>query len=161
MANRRKLSEEQLASVWLKEMKSGSNSWDHLRNAGLCGSLPPRRVIFALILKCLCMYAYTSVEDALSSVTYFRSNFADDPGLDGCLLELEEILKLKANRSMVASLLKMTNQTWAVDKTIDLPTKGSSVNIFEYIESQSRLQLILHSPGSSWNMIAVPSAFCV
>jgi hypothetical protein len=38
-------------------------------------------------------------------VSLFRSKFLGGPGLDGCLLELEEILKLKASTSFEATLL--------------------------------------------------------
>jgi hypothetical protein len=95
-------------------------------------------------------------------VTRFRSQFRGDPaGLDGCLLELQEILKLRASRSMDASLLKWSDRKWSVNKTIALLTMGSSVNVFQYYESPSRLEEILETTGLSWNVIEVPRAFHV
>jgi len=46
--------------------------------------------------------------------------FTGDAGLDGCLLELEEILKLRARQSLEASLLKLIDQTWTVGQPIAL-----------------------------------------
>ena len=159
VAKRRHISEEQLSSVWLKDIKSGSNRWSHLRDAGLCGSQSPRGVIFSLILQCL--YKYAPGEDALSLVTLFRSKFSGDPGLDGCLLELEEILKLRASRSMKASLLKYINQGWIVDQSIELPPTPTSLNVLVYDEIQSKLEPILPPNDSSWNLIEVPRGFVV
>jgi len=85
VAERRGCTEDQLSSVWLKEIKSKENQWDCLRNAGLCGSSPPRGIIFTEILKWLCTFC--PEEDALRLVTVFRIRFEGDPGLDSCLLE--------------------------------------------------------------------------
>jgi hypothetical protein len=54
----------------------------------LCGSSPLRGVRFALILEWL--YTYAPEEDALALVRRFRLRFRNDPGLNGCLLELEK-----------------------------------------------------------------------
>jgi hypothetical protein len=161
VAERRHLSEEQLASVWLKDMKSDSNRWNHLRDTGLCGTQSPRGVIFTFILKCLCKYA--TEEDALSLVHRFRVKFRGDPGLDGCLLELEEILKLKAKNSFQASRLTLNGQNnWIVEEFLDLPPRSlDQMNIFQYVEGISFLDEILISDGSKWNLVQVPSGFDV
>jgi hypothetical protein len=160
VAVRRHLSEEQLASVWLKDMKSGSpGRWDHLRDAGLCGSQSPRGVIFALILQCLCKYAPEANE--LSLVSFFRSKFSKDPGLDGCLMELEEILKLKSNIPIGAVLLSFIDEGWAVEEKVNLPSNRTPMTIFLYHESNATLENSTNSEVSNWALIQVPSGFDV
>jgi hypothetical protein len=112
------ISKEQIAKDWLNEIKSDDNNWDCLRDAGLCGSSAPRGIIFSFILKWL--YTFSPKEDALSLVAFFRSKFSGDPGLDECLLELEEILKLRANQSIRASLLTRVEQGWIAKEIIGL-----------------------------------------
>jgi hypothetical protein len=82
---------------------------------------PPRGVIFSLILEWLCIYS--PEEDALSLVSLFHSKFLGDPGLDGCLLELEEILKIKANTPLEATLLTSSDDEWIIDNSVDLLSK--------------------------------------
>ncbi len=60
-------------------------------------------------------------EDALSLVHRFRVMFRKDPKLDGCLLELEEILKLKASNSFQAVLLTLDRYTWMGKECFDFP----------------------------------------
>ena len=158
-ATKNGISKEQLAKDWLNEIKSDDNNWDCLRDAGLCGNSAPRGMIFSLILKWL--YTFFPDEDALSLVALFRSKFSGDPGLDGCLLELEEILKLRASKSIGASLLTHVEHGWIVEKSIDLPPRGIPLNILVYEESQFRLEKTPHSTSSSWCLIQVPSGFDV
>ena len=164
-AMKRSISAEALAKDWLNEIKSDDNTWRCLRDAGLCGRDPPRGVIFTLILEWL--YTFYPQEDALSLVTYFRMKFSGDPGLDGCLLELEEVLKLRAGKSFEASLLTPDGQEWIVNDSIDLPTKGvgSSLNVLAYDETRSKLDPDLSwssSPKkSSWSLIPLPNGFDV
>jgi hypothetical protein len=126
-----------------------------LRDAGLCGSSAPRGIIFSLILKWLS--AYFPEEDALSLVTFFRSKFSGDPGLDGCFLEFEEILKLRASNSIGTSMLTFADQGSSVKKSIDLPPRGIPLSVLVYEESHSRLETAPHSTRSSWCLIQVPS----
>ena len=139
-----------------------SNRWIHLRDAGLCGSSSPRGVIFTEILKWL--YTFSPQVDALKLVSYFRSRFAGDPGLDGCLFELEEILKLQTNHSLEASLLTFVDQRWNIGESINLPLPipgGPPLNILVYSESLSKL-LESPNPGRSlWSLIQLPSGFDV
>jgi len=101
-------------------------------------------------------------ENTIEMVQSFRSRYAeDDPGLDGCLLKPEEIMKLKNNRSIVASLLSLTDKEWSVQNTITLPPVGSSINIFWYEESRSSLGLIRLSRGFIWDIIQLPQVFDV
>ena len=164
-ATRRRISGKALAEDWLNEIKSDDNIWACLRDAGLCGRDPPRGIIFSLILKRL--YTLYPQEDALSLVTYFRLKYSGDPGLDGCLLELEEVLKLRAGKSFEASLLTLDGQEWIVNDSIDLPTKGvgSSLKFLAYDEIRSKLdpdQSWSSSPkNSSWSLILLPYGFDV
>ena len=127
-AERRHISNEQLAKDWLNEIKSDENKWACLRNTGLCGSSAPRGIIFSLILKLLCIFF--PEQNALSLISYFRSKFSEDPGLDGCLLEIEEILKLRFSNSIGASLLTCVDQGWIVKESIDLPPRGIPLSFF-------------------------------
>jgi hypothetical protein len=158
-ATKKSISNKQLAEDWLNEIKYRNNNWLSLRNAGLCGSYAPRGVIFALILKLL--YTFYPGEDALSLATFFRSKFTGDPGLDGCLLELEEILKLKARRSIEASLLTLIDQEWNIDKPMHLPPSGMPLNALFYSEDHLMLEESPNSSSSSWYLIHVPSGFPV
>jgi hypothetical protein len=79
-------------------------------------------------------------KNAFTLVSFFRSKFASDPGLDGCLLELEEILKLRASNSIGASLLTQTEQGWIFKESTELPPKGNSLNVLLYNGSHSRLE---------------------
>jgi len=101
--NRRHILQGEPSKDWLREIKSVYNTWRCLCEAGLCGTSPPHSVIFSLILELLCFYH--PEENALSLVSVFCSKFLGDPGLDGCLLEPEEILKLRANTTFEATLL--------------------------------------------------------
>ena len=158
-------SKKELAEDWLNEIKSIDNTWACLRDAGLCGKDPPPGIIFSLILKWL--YTFYPQEDALRLVAYFRAKFSKDPGLDGCLLELEEILKLIAGKSFEASLLIHNGQEWIIDDWINLPPKGmgSFLNVLKYEEMLSKLDpdQIPSSPptSSSWSLIKIPSGFDV
>eukprot|EP00475_Leptophrys_vorax_P016989 TRINITY_DN2349_c0_g1_i4.p1 TRINITY_DN2349_c0_g1~~TRINITY_DN2349_c0_g1_i4.p1 ORF type:complete len:645 (+),score=153.34 TRINITY_DN2349_c0_g1_i4:80-2014(+) len=159
-AERRHISNKQLAEDWLNEIKSSSNRWKCFRDAGLCGSSAPRGIIFSLILKWL--YTFFPEEDALSLVHRFRVKFRADPGLDGCLLELEEILKLKANNSFQASLLTLDGHNWIAEECLDLPSRPSDqMSVFQYVEDDSMLDEILIPGRSQWNLIQVPSGFDV
>ena len=162
-AKKRRISEDVLAKVWLSEMKSRNNNWKCLRDAGLCGREPPRGIIFALILEWL--YTFYPQEDALSLVTDFRDKFKIDPGLDGRLLELEEILKLKAGKSFEAFKFTRNGQDWIVEDSIDLPPAMSSLNVLVYNETLSKLDPDLSwsssSKKSSWSLILLPNGFDV
>ena len=69
-------------------------------------------------------------QNALSLISYFRAMLSGDPGLDGCLLEIEEILKLRSRNSIGASLLTCVDQGWIVKESIDLPPKGIPLSCF-------------------------------
>jgi hypothetical protein len=106
--------------------------------------------------------AYNSQQDALLLVQFFRSRFARDPGLDGCLLELEEILKLRANQCMEATLLTLKEDEWTVNTTMSLPAAGSCVNVLVYNEGLSELDLTpKHSINSPWTLVELPTGFDV
>jgi len=127
-AERRNISKKELAKDWLNEIKSDENNWACLHDAGLCGSSAPRGIIFSLILKWLCISS--PEENALSLISFFSSNFSGDPGLDGCLMEIEETLKLRSGNSIRASLLTCVDQGWIVKESIDLPPRGIPLSFF-------------------------------
>jgi hypothetical protein len=157
-ANLKHISNGQLSKDWLNEIRSSRNNWDCLRDAGLCGSSAPRGIIFSMILEWLCIFS--PEENALSLVTLFRSKFSGDAGLDGCLLELEEKLKLKACNSIKASLLTLVDEKWTVEESIDLPPKGAMLNFLKYEESDFKLEKTAESAAmSSWFLIQLPSGF--
>jgi hypothetical protein len=161
-AERRHISNMALATDWLNEIKSSSNRWTCFCDAGLCGGAPPRGVIFTFILKWLC--TFSPEEDSLPLVVMFRSRFKGDPGLDGCLLELEGILKLRAKKSIEASLLTKNDQGWIVQESMELPPRGTPLNFWAYDESNSALAALeksMNSSSSPWNLIQVPSGFNV
>ena len=54
----------------------------------------------------LAVHIFYPEVDVFGLVARFHSKFSSDPDLDGCLLELEEILKLRDNLSMEASVVK-------------------------------------------------------
>ena len=157
------ISGKALAEVWLNEIKSRNNKWKCLRDAGLCGRDPPRGIIFSLILEWL--FTLYPQEDALSLVTYFRSKFSGDPGLYGCLLELEEVLKLRAGKSFEAFLFTRKDRKWEIIHSLYLPPKMSSVNVLVYDETLSTLDPDMNwssSPKkSSWSLILLPHGFAV
>lgn len=160
-STKNQISNKQLAEDWLNEIKSDCNYWECLRDAGLCGSFPPRGVIFTLILERLYSY-FPNENEMLSLVTRFRLKFSGDPGLDGSLMKLEETLKFKANNSIEASLLTRTQQGWEVKESIDLPPKGIPLIFAVYEESSFRLDVAAqHSTSSSWYLIQVPVGFDV
>jgi hypothetical protein len=101
-------------------------------------------------------------EDLLSLVKDFRSTFQSDPGLDGCLLELEEIHKLKSRHSFQASLLTLKESNWIVAECMDIPPRSLDLlGIFLYEEDYSILREISNPDRSQWKMIQVPNAFDV
>jgi hypothetical protein len=99
-------------------------------------------------------------------VQKFRRIFCDDPGLDGCLLELEEILKLKISNSMeVCLLLRNNDGKWVTHDCSFLPPKNvTSTKVFKYHEQLSKLiveELKSLTCPTSWHLIQVPSGFDV
>ena len=52
----------------------------------------------------LAVHIFYPEVDVFGLVARFHSKFSSDPDLDGCLLELEEILKLKA-KSFIGSFV--------------------------------------------------------
>jgi hypothetical protein len=159
-AKRSHISTEAHAKDLINEIKSNENRWYCLLDAGLCGNSSPRGVMFTQILKWL--FIYNPQVDELQLARLFQSNSSGDPGSNGCLLELEEILKLKASHSMETALLTLTDQGWNMKKSITLPPTGGSLNIMMYEEDQSRLEVIQKSPSSSlWYLIQVPIGFDV
>ncbi len=151
---------EPLCKSLLIQLQSPYNNWRCLRNTGLCWSSPPRGIMFSLILENLT--EYYPQQNLLDLVGKFRPVFSSDPGLHGCLLELEEILKLKAARPIRSVLLTPTEEGgWTGTTEIALPTGGIPLNVLVYREEVSRLQSYLFSTSSVWYLIEFPSGFDV
>jgi hypothetical protein len=81
--------------------------------------------------------------------------------LDGCLLELEEVWKLKAGNSIQAALLSRDGETLSVKEYVDLPPKGLTSNILVYEESESRLSELSGCKSSNYFLVHVPNGFDV
>ena len=158
-ASGKSITNKELARDWLNEINSEDTNWACLRDAGLCGEEPSRGIVFSFVLKWL--FTFSPGEDELSVISHFQSNFSRDPGMEGCLLELEEILKLRDGHSLEASLLKLSDQGWIVEESVYLPPKGTSLNVMMYDEIHSRLDKTPHSGRSSWCLIEIPSGFDV
>jgi hypothetical protein len=161
-ASKELASPEALAKFWLNEMRAADNTWSCVRDAGLCGSAAPRGVIFSLMLKWLLVYAPPTT-DELAIVQEFRSMFDDDPGLDGHLLELEEIVKLKRGKSITAALLSLSDERkWESGDVVNLG--GSRALLWTYSDSASKSYVKkshASDDGAKWNVVLLPTGFPV
>ena len=110
-------------------------------------------------MESLCTFAID--EDALFLVRGFRVRFQGDPGLDGCLLELEEILNLQAKHYFQSSLLTLDENKWVTNENMKMPQSKDSLEIFDYVENDLRLYPKLLIGRSQWNLIRVPRGFDV
>ena len=146
-ATARSISDEALSCAWLREMQAADNTWACMRDAGLCGSAAPRGVIFTLMLKWL-----------FKIVRAFRSKFRDDPGLDGNLLELEEILKLDGGTPLPAVLLELLEHKWVAGSSEQLG--GIQMCLGKYDEPSSTVE-IRGKEKSKWYSIHLQSGFCI
>ena len=88
------------------------------------------------------------------SVRRFRSKFAGDAGLDGCLLELEEVLKLKqTNTALEAAVLALENGKWMSHETVKLPSASGKQKLNELLYQETGKQLeVLFNSGSIWHI---------
>jgi hypothetical protein len=110
----------------LKEINE--SKWKNLRNLGLCGSKSPRGIIFSLLLKELLFHSHDPVKSQWRQIQNIRGQ-CNDPGLDGCLLELEVILQLKSNsKYMKARLISNQNETHTRSST-DGSGRGKSITL--------------------------------
>ena len=57
----------------------------------------------------------------------FRKEFSGDAGLDGCLLEIVEVLKLKESNSLEMAILSEKNNKWSSNESVKLPSLDSKV----------------------------------
>jgi hypothetical protein len=158
-------SPEALATNWLIDLRSPENTWACIRDAGLCGSGPPRGVIFSLVLKWLLRHSPKT--DELAVLLYFRGKFRIDSGMDGCLLELEEIVKLKRGVPLPAVRLTLSDdkKTW-VQKKKEMDDNELPVTQFQPAFWSYDGQTV--SPGSEevimsaeWHVVEVSPGFPV
>jgi len=90
--------------------------------------------------------------------------FSNDPGLDGNLLELEEILKFQRGTPRFMVLLHLEQKVWVpkAASTIELPsTKGQPSNHCSYDESKNIVTVTMARNQSDWFGVELPSGFCV
>ena len=159
-AKQRHISDKDLAHGWLVAMREGE--WSGLRNAGLCGSSAPRGAIFTAVLNWLWKFAEV---DELSIVRTFRQRFRTDPGMDGNLLELEEIINLKRGTPLITTLLKLDGTDWVAHSTIrlldQLPCQHWVYNEQEQSLNLGKIYPADGIPPSKWHCVEVPAGFCV
>ena len=79
-AEHQHISKEALVKDWINEVQSNENNWDCLRDAGLCGSSPPRGVIFTQVLKWMFTFYTQDKEVELRLARLFRLSLLADPG---------------------------------------------------------------------------------
>jgi hypothetical protein len=145
-----------LSLAWLREMQAADNTWACVRDAGLCGSAAPRGVIFTLMLKWL--FTFAPEEDQLKIVRAFRSQFHNDPGLDGNLLDLEEILKLDGGMPLPAVLLELLEHKWMAGSIKQLGENQMCLG--RYDEPSSTVKLSTEEQ-SEWYCVHLQTGFCV
>lgn len=112
-AANRNLSGNAHAEDMFNDLNSSNHNWTKFRNAGLCGSQPPRGIIFTMRL--IILKDMAPRQDFLSLVKNLRSEFKDDPRLDGNLLELETILEAKNGTPIYTVQLELDDgNNWKV-----------------------------------------------
>ena len=158
-SEKKAISPEALARYWLAEIRSPENMWACVRDAGLCGSEAPRGVIFSMMLKWL--FTFAPKTDELDTVRFFRSKFRDDEGLDGCLLELEEIIKLKRGTPFLATRLHLNDeQEWApIGDNIKLTSTTPQLWTYDTTGKISKGKEVEEVTNS--HVVLLPPGFCV
>jgi hypothetical protein len=92
-------------------------------------------------------------------VQKLRHVYNQDPGLDGCLLELEEILKLKQGIGFTAARVVLSDNRWTSSSSVTIPTRKCT--IWSYDEVDKVLIQKIHEDNSKWNLIELCSGFDV
>ena len=154
------ISLKQLCEDWLNEIIYPLNTWECIRDSGLCGSFAPRGVIFTMILKRL--YTYFVDESPLFLANRFCKEFNGDAGLDGCLLEIVEILKLKDSYSLDVAILCEEDNKWSSYESCKLPSVDSKVKLWIYREPTSNVVENCKTDNDFiWHLIQIPTCFDV
>ena len=84
-----------------------------------------------------------------------------DPGLDGCLLELEEVLKLKRGLQFEAAPLELKDQKWISQRSILLPESPETpIGLLRYQEFESIIKKF-SDRESEWYLLELGSGFDV
>jgi hypothetical protein len=139
-------SPEALATNWLINIRSPTNTWSCIRDAGLCGSEAPRGVIFSLVLEWL--LEHSPGTDELALIRGFRADFHADSAMDGHLLELEEIVKIKMGVPLPAMHLTLSNnnKTWVQKKEKKgdnkLPVQLFEPTLWMYVERTGAIKAV-------------------
>ncbi|KAG9399991.1 hypothetical protein AC1031_010911 [Aphanomyces cochlioides] len=156
------------AELWLNTIKQVTDPWSFARDAGLCGSTPPRGAIFRYMLEALSLFA--PQVKILEIVKNFRALFDGDPGLDGILMELEVILKLQHEEPIQAALIKLNGGEWVPEaKVTDFPPSGTQLTIWNWNGDRVAQRCNDTSPvaqrrndsSSKWHCVLLPVGFCV
>jgi hypothetical protein len=145
-----------LCEDWFNKIKSFDNDWGFLRNAGLCGSGPPRGVILRFVLEHIGTY-YAPDDALLLLVNHLRGVLgSSEGGFDGNLLEMATILEYKKGNSLPCVLLAKENNKWTpgVSRTL----LGEKPTVWTYDEAQKKLAGVYHT---GWHLLLLPTGFCV
>jgi hypothetical protein len=142
-------------------MNNPDNTWSFLRDCGLCGSGPPGGVILRFVLEVInTHYAHEKQEgDALLKLVQSLQQRLppDNAGFQGCLLELEFILKCKQGMSLSAILMTSKKKEWVSGKVEIL--LGSVPTVVAYNEANKSLSG--HGDLNGWHILDLPVGFCV
>ena len=125
VATDRSLSLYELCKEWLDQITSLiGDPWIFVRDARLCGRQPPRGIIFSILLNLLFLRSHqTSLNDQI--VTLLAISFTNwgklSCGLEGYLLEMIEILKLKNENGLNVVRLSKCGVNWTRNKEETFP----------------------------------------
>ena len=160
------MSPKELSDCWISEIQDPRYTGQCIRDCGLRGSHLPRGVILTELLKWLFTYSPPEL-DRLSIVQLLRRMFQGDPGLDGCLLELEEIIKLKTKSIIGVAKISLQKGgaddlgTWLVGDEFELPASGESVSLARYSDLSGISFLPVFDLSCAWILIEFPLGFVV
>ena len=165
-AKEQNMSPKELSDCWMSEIQDPRYTWESIRDSGLCGSHPPRGVVLTELLKWLFTYSPSEL-DKLSIVQLMRRMSQGDPGLDGCLLELEEIIKLKTKSTIRVAKISLHKDgaddlgTWVDGDEVELPASEESVSLTRYSDLNGTYFFPVFDLNCAWILIELPSGFDV
>lgn len=87
--------------------------------------------------------------------------FGADPGIDGCLLELEEIMKLQRSESLVATLLVKSADSVASYGNDIVLTPNDLRALCQWTFDERNLRPMVSLLAGDWHLILLPSGFDV
>ena len=156
---------KELSRTWITGMRSPTNNWGSLRNAGLCGRNAPPGIIFTTILQNLLLYAQykNKATEDLSVINHFLNHFKNriDSGTAGNLLELQTIAGLKNNGHLncVELVYDGKSEEWMKSSPQNLPTEKDAI-ICTYDEKNGTISTLSNETSpSSWCIVILPPCF--